>query len=132
MLDLGAHVGFFSLWCLDNGASSVVAVEAGKQHCHNNQELAETSLRLHVFPDKRCQPVRVSGDRLVRTDPVTAALHRSNFACDARVTSIHAAVVRHLPTDNGKGGLFPTRAPCFLRCPAAQQIMATRRTTVRF
>ena len=28
VLDLGAHVGFFSLWCLDNGASRIVAVEA--------------------------------------------------------------------------------------------------------
>jgi len=28
VLDLGAHVGWFTLWCLDNGADKVVAVEA--------------------------------------------------------------------------------------------------------
>lgn len=28
VLDLGAHVGWFTLWSLDNGASKVVSVEA--------------------------------------------------------------------------------------------------------
>lgn len=27
VLDVGAHIGWFTLWCLDHGASSVVAVE---------------------------------------------------------------------------------------------------------
>jgi FkbM family methyltransferase len=31
VLDLGAHIGWFTLWCLDNGASSVIAVEATPQ-----------------------------------------------------------------------------------------------------
>jgi FkbM family methyltransferase len=26
--DLGAHIGWFTLWCLDNGASKVVSIEA--------------------------------------------------------------------------------------------------------
>ena len=28
VLDLGAHVGWFTLWCLDHGASKIIAVEA--------------------------------------------------------------------------------------------------------
>merc|ERR1719424_130348 len=54
VLDVGAHIGWFTLWCLDHGASEVCSVEA---------------------------------------DPRNAALHKTNFESDARVTSIHAAVV---------------------------------------
>ena len=42
VLDLGAHIGWFTLWCLDNGADKVVSVEATPESFgYHKQNFAE-------------------------------------------------------------------------------------------
>jgi FkbM family methyltransferase len=60
VLDLGAHVGCFTLWALDNGASKVVSVEATPEsyeyHAKNfKDDKRVTSVHSAVMSDENAK-----------------------------------------------------------------------------
>eukprot|EP01043_Picozoa_sp_COSAG02_P045862 COSAG02_NODE_4236_length_5605_cov_5.330004_4_plen_174_part_00 len=83
VLDLGAHVGWFTLWSLDNGASKVVSVEA----------TPESYVRIGPSPLYSLISVSYRCSVTVCCVNFSQKFHKLNFKDDPRVTSVHAAVM---------------------------------------